>query len=996
MSRPAAAVEGLRLSPCQSRLWALLGTGDPGASPFVAQVAVELDGALDLGVLEERLAAAARRHEMLRTLFPRPAGLREPVQVVGDPEPVYLRRLDAVPGEGSAGARALLEAERRQGFDLAAGPVLRAAVAALPGGGHLLILSLPALAADGGTLATLLEGVLDLPRPPAGDPVQHYEFSEWQHELLADEEAADGRRFWQERCPKGAGTLRLPGLRAADGRSPFRPEVVPAALDATRARRFAEVAAGLRAAPEELLLACWLTLLRRLGGAWEGQVGRLASARDQEDLAGVLGPLSWHVPVGPGAAPPAALGELVGRVAGDLDEASSWKECWLAVAAAGGPEPEAGFAFTPWPRWRGGPAGRAVVRAQNLCLGRFAVELSAWWQEDGLLALDLRFDPARLDRPDAEFLSERLLRLIDALLAHRSPPEAAPGRLPLLDDVERGRLLTAAAGAARPYPLEGGVLDLFEERVRRAPGAPAVLEGRRTTSYGELAGGADALGRRLAERGAGPERLVGLHLERSTELLTAVLAVWRTGAAFLPLDPDDPPERTAGILRDAAPALIVTAEALRGRLPEEVSGRALAIAGAEGDENGPGGAGEGATPRRLHPDGLAYVLFTSGSTGRPKGVAVPHRGLTNYLCWCRETYPVPPGSRVPLHSPVAFDLTLTSLLLPLVTGGAVEVVPPAGGLDALGEAVEEGAPDLVKLTPSHLELLASRAGWEGGRGPGALVLGGEALRGESVGPWRRRRPDLRLFNEYGPTEAVVGCVAYEIPPGEVEAGPVPIGAPIANARAYLLDEHLAPVPQGVPGEIWVGGVGLARGYLGRPGLTAERFVPDPWSGERGARLYRTGDLGAARRDGALEYLGRVDHQVKIRGVRVEPGEVEAALRTHPAVREAVVTAPPGPDGRPRLVAYLVTASPPPDASALREHLARRLIEPMIPSAFEVLDALPLTASGKVDRGALPAPGSARPELAGRYEAPRNAGEETLAAIFAEALGLDRVGVHDSF
>jgi acyl-coenzyme A synthetase/AMP-(fatty) acid ligase/aryl carrier-like protein len=383
---------------------------------------------------------------------------------------------------------------------------------------------------------------------------------------------------------------------------------------------------------------------------------------------------------------------------------------------------------------------------------------------------------------------------------------------------------------------------------------------------------------------------------------------------------------------------------------------------------------------------------------------VPHRAVVNYLSWAAEAYRAREGRGAPLHSPLGFDLTVTSLFLPLLNGGTVVLTPEDRGVDALaGLLRREGSFSLLKVTPAHLALLGQALADADLAGRlGTLVVGGEALLGEHVAPWRERLGGTLLVNEYGPTEATVGCCVYPVPAEGALAGAVPIGRPIANTRLHLLDASLRPVPEGVPGELYIGGDGLARGYLGRPGLTAERFVPDPFAGRDtaagpGSRLYRTGDLVRLLPDGNLEFLGRNDHQVKIRGVRIEPGEVEAVLAGHPGVGETAVTVREDTPGDRRLAAYFVARQEPaPNVDELRRFLAERLPDALVPSVFVPLPALPLTANGKLDRAALPAPGSQRPDLEREYVAPRTPLEETLAGLWSEVLGIDRVGVLDSF
>jgi amino acid adenylation domain-containing protein len=534
---------------------------------------------------------------------------------------------------------------------------------------------------------------------------------------------------------------------------------------------------------------------------------------------------------------------------------------------------------------------------------------------------------------------------------------------------------------------------LFEQQVARNPEAVAVAFGSRRVSYRELNERANQVAHRLRGRGVGPDVLVGVCLNRSPELVVALLAVWKAGGAYVPLDPAYPPERLSFMIGDAQTLVLLTEEKCRP-LFSAVDG-AICL-----DTDWPVLAGEGAENPvpAAQPSDLAYVIYTSGSTGRPKGAMIVHRGLVNYLWWAIAAYAVEPGRSVPVHTSVSFDLTVTSLFTPLLAGGTVELLPEdVGAQNLLAALLREGGRSLVKITPAHLELLGHEIATTQVAGMSrALVIGGENLLAENLRLWREHAPETRLINEYGPTETVVGCCIHEVQPDDPRGGPVPIGRPIANTQLYVLDMDLAPAPLGAIGELYIGGAGVARGYLNRPALTAERFLPDPFSGVPGARLYKSGDLARYRPDGTLEYLGRADDQVKIRGYRVELGEIEATVATHPQVRSCTVLAREDEPGDRQLVAYVV---PRDDdglrAEELRAFLREKLPEYMVPARFVYLDALPLTPNGKVDRKAL-LPPPREVSGAGEGGAPRTETETRVEAIWSELLKVDGIGVQDDF
>ncbi|MDQ5848752.1 MAG: amino acid adenylation domain-containing protein [Pseudomonadota bacterium] len=522
--------------------------------------------------------------------------------------------------------------------------------------------------------------------------------------------------------------------------------------------------------------------------------------------------------------------------------------------------------------------------------------------------------------------------------------------------------------------------ELFEQQAARTPDAVAVVFGNETLTYGELNQRANQTAHYLRKRGVGPDILVGVCMERTPLLVTALLGVWKAGGAYVPLDPAYPQDRLEFMLGDANARVLITDRRSRRLFPLAEEGTVCL------DLHAPliGRESTGNPAPLATPSNLAYVMYTSGSTGKPKGAMIVHSGLTNYLAWAIEAYGVKAGGSVPVHSSISFDLTVTSLYPALLVGGQVELLPEDSGAQNLLAALRrQGGRTLVKITPAHLDLLRQQLRPEEAAGlTHCFVIGGENLLAESLRFWREHAPSTRLINEYGPTETVVGCCVYEVKPGDPHHGPVAIGSPIANTQLHVMD-----------GELYIGGAGVARGYLNRPELTIERFVPDAFSGVPGARLYKTGDLARTRVDGSFEYLGRADNQVKVRGYRIELGEIEQVLAGHPCVGAAAVLAREDTPGNKQLVAY-VTASRPGNAVALYEFLKERLPEYMVPTQIVFLDALPLTQNGKVDRNALPAP-SGEDAAAGReFAAPCTSTERALAEIWRELLAIERIGIHE--
>jgi amino acid adenylation domain-containing protein len=553
---------------------------------------------------------------------------------------------------------------------------------------------------------------------------------------------------------------------------------------------------------------------------------------------------------------------------------------------------------------------------------------------------------------------------------------------PALTDQERHRVLYEWNDTRVDFP-DVCAHELFEQQVARDPDAVALMWKGQHLTYGELNQRANQVAHHLRARGVGPEVLVGVALERTPELVVALLAVWKAGGAYVPLDPSYPQQRLSYMVGDADVRVLLTAARIRHLFPS-AKDKAVCL-----DSDWPVLSRESTDrPRNLAgPANLAYVMYTSGSTGRPKGAMILHRGLVNYLCFAVKAYGAEPGGSVPVHTSISFDLTVTSLFTPLMAGGRVELLPEDVGAQHLLTALRSAKNrTLVKITPAHLELLSQQLSPGEAQGMArTLVIGGENLLAESLRLWREAAPSTRLINEYGPTETVVGCCIYEVQAGDPASGSIPIGRPIANTQLYVLDDDLQPVPPGVVGELYVGGAGVARGYLNQPEMTRQRFLLDPFAGPGGARMYKTGDLARRREDGLLECLGRIDDQVKVRGYRIELGEIEATLAGHPDVRSCAVLAREDMPGDKQLVGYVVAkdgASP--VAKGLQAFLKERLPEYMAPAQFVFLDAFPLTPNGKIDRKGLPAPfqrgaAAAPPPAAPQPATPANEPAESAPA-----------------
>ncbi|MET0395341.1 MAG: amino acid adenylation domain-containing protein, partial [Longimicrobiaceae bacterium] len=819
---------------------------------------------------------------------------------------------------------------------------------------------------------------------------------------LERQERSRAEEFWRRTLAGFSDPTPLPALRHVPGVSDNRGAgTAMLTLSPERTRALQEQARGWGVTMSTLVQGAWGLLLGRYAGESDVVFGATVSGRPAE-LPGVeetVGLFINAVPVRVRLNGDAQLREWLAELQKEQVEAREHEYAPLVEVHKWSEVPGGRPLFDSMVVFENFPVEQAVGEAAKGLGGLRVRPTGAREQANYPLLLsvvsaaqlkaEIRYDRARVDVEAVGRLVEHLDVLLEAVAAH---PGRRLSEVSLLRESERAQLL--AGSRAEPLELQPTyVHEMISAQAERTPGAPAVSFGDGTLSYAELESGANRLAHHLRRLGVGPDTRVGICLERSLDMVVGVLGVLRAGGAYVPLDPSYPAERLAYMMEDAALGVLLTREGLLDGLPQH-GARAVCL---DRDAAEIARQSAAAPESRLWPESLAYVIYTSGSTGRPKGVEIVHRGLGNYLGWAAAAY-AGEGRGAPVHSSLTFDLTVTSLLVPLVRGERVVLTDEAEGVEGLARVLrEEPGFTLVKLTPAHLGLLAEQlTEAEAAAAARTLVVGGEALPAELAAYWRRVAPDTALVNEYGPTETVVGCSVYRVPDESVR-GSVPIGRPIAGTQLYVLGGEMQLAPVGMTGELYVGGPGVARGYLGRPGLTAETFVPDPFGGEAGARLYRTGDRARWRMDGELEYLGRIDAQVKVRGFRIEPGEIEAVLLEQEAVREAVVLVREDAPGQKRLVAYVAPQEGAElAADGLRARLVERLPEHMVPVAFVTLESIPLTSNGKVDRRALPRPESTGIERSQAYEAPRDGLEETITALFEEVLGVSGVGLHDNF
>ncbi|KOX05327.1 hypothetical protein ADL04_06535, partial [Streptomyces sp. NRRL B-3648] len=972
----------------------LSADGGPLAYHRVSSVRMGADEPFSREPLHRAVQELVRRHEALRTTVDAES-FGTPLQLVWATAPVPLRVVDLTGLDPDGQDRALRETlaeESRTPLPHDTAPLLRLLVHRLGAGAWQLTVTQSHLIVDGWTFATLRGELLALYRAfRDGDPVPPYEppavrFADTVAAELTALASEEDDAYWRE-AVTGHVPFALPdGWGDGPGGARDGYQVRVPVGDLTEGLRALAAAAGVPV--KSVWLAAHLKVLAGLTPETRFSSGVVTHCRPEAPGADRVYGTHLNTLPFPAGPLPARWREWVRQV---FDrELEVWRHRHFPMPAVqhrygdGARLVQVYFSYEDFGAADTAPARDGDGGAMGSSHDEFPLAVTAGGEE---IVLDV--DGRVIGRAHGA----RLVSLYRTVLEAMAADPDGDARTAVLPDGERELLARWSARPAEPPAwLPPG---RFEEWARRTPGATAVVVDDEAVPYGELDAAANRIAHELRALGVGAGATVGLLLGRGRDLPAALLGVWKAGAAYLPLDASFPPERLGRLLTDSGAAALVTESAHTADGTPFFDGPLVLL---DRDRERIEARPDTAPERADDPDGVAYVIYTSGSTGRPKGVQITHRGLANFLRYMADTYLADGTHGAPVFSSVAFDMAVAGLLAPLMAGRTVHLFPHHRQLDELGAWLAKSGPfDFVELTPGHLELISAQSGGETASPIArALVVGGETVTARSVA---QARPLLdaggRVVNSYGPTEASVVSNEFVVPdpfPGES----VPVGGPLPGVTAHVLDAWLNPVPLGVTGELYIGGAGVARGYAGRPGPTAERFVPDPY-GPPGARLYRTGDLARVLPDGSVDFLGRGDGQVKIRGYRIEPGEIEAVLVRHPGVADArVVRWGDGPSDA-RLVAYLVAdgQGAPPAADELRELLSRQLPAYMVPSAFVTLDALPLTANGKLDRHRLPAPDDTAYGRRGT-EAPHTPTEQWLAGVWAEVLDVERVGRTDRF
>ncbi|MFG6107337.1 amino acid adenylation domain-containing protein [Leptothoe sp. EHU-05/26/07-4] len=986
---PPSEIAGYRLSPQQQRLWRLQQRY-PG-QPFRASLRLRSPQPYAAAKLSTALQQLIDRHEILRTTFSTLPGMTMPLQVIAETlssQSVLTQHNDAT--LSTEVVEAQVQTLLAQSFDWVKGPLFQ--VHWIQRGEYdELLFNLPALCADGATLSLLANEFQQFYGETPGEtsqinqepPLQYADLAEWQTDLLAGEDTAAGRSYWRRSSNLEQVIQRLPLERSADSTvaDTVHLQVHSVVLPVEQTQTLYLWADQQGVTVDEVCLTLWQILIARLTEQSTFTLGYSCDARQHyEELQTACGPLTRDLPLQVDLQPNQSFATLVAHVHQKLEEIKPWQDCfaWENV------QDEAGWFPMSFGMQSASPDEFSLetlspvkVMAANALLEPSMLKLVCR-SAANTLTLDWLYDASRLELWAIQQIQNHWQTLMIAAIA---APEMTISQLPLLSAPERQALLVDFNQATSQPCGYTSLHQWFEAQAVQTPNHPAVRFEADCLTYGQLNSRANQLAKMLQQQGVTSESVVAVALPRCLDWVVAILGILKAGGAYLPLDPHLPTERFQTICQDAAVVQVLTWSEWCDRMPETVPTHCLDTPWDKTD-----------TENLLHqtaPEHLAYVIYTSGSTGQPKGVAVEHRHILNYVQGILPQLGLEADAHYGLVSSVAADLGNTVLFAALCTGGCLHLIDDDRALQpsALADYCRQYPLDCLKIVPSHLGALLSDESAAVWLPHHCLVLGGEAAPGSLVAEIRRYRPQLKLLNHYGPTETTVGVLTYTVPEHFEPATTLPLGQPLPNIQVYVLDPHHQPVPVGIPGEIYVGGAAVSRGYLNRPDLTTERYITNPFAP---GRLYRTGDRARHLPSGQLEFLGRIDDQIKLRGFRIELGEIAAVLQQHLAVQQAIVLLRKETE-TPQLVAYAI--APTTSVEDLRTYLATKLPDYMVPAAVVPLRSFPLTANGKIDRQALPAPnrGSAVEQTA-----PSSDAEKQLVAIWQDLLRTETIGIHDNF
>jgi amino acid adenylation domain-containing protein len=993
-------LEGFQLSPQQKRLWLL----QQNENIYISQVAILLEGRVNLEILKAAIQKVVDCQEILRTSFHLPSSLKVPIQVIADTSNLSWRTIDLKKLENqkqSIKLEAIFQDERHSVFSSEKNFLLHLALIALADNRQILTITLPSLYADSWTLNNLIREISQSytyylhGKELLDEPIQYLQFSEWQNELLAEEEAEIGRNYWQKQEGKPQQYFTLPFEKVNEQYREFKPDLFSVEISKESIQKINDITKNYQVEFSDFLLACWYSLVGKIINRSKIIINYLFNGRKYEELHNTLGLLAKFVPVSCSLDRSFKFCEILLEVTQNLDKAQQYQEYFLAEDI----NSDRQLLDSPFyfefeqlsDKYLTGDLSFSLYK-KYVCLEKYQIKLICLQKKD-FLRIEFHYDTNLFFREDIERLARQFQTLLENAIANS---ETTIDRLEILPPVERHQLLVEFNETQTNYPQDKCLHQLFEEQVNKTPNKIAVVFEEQQLTYAQLNSRANQLARYLKRLGVEKETLVGLYTERSLDTIVGLLGILKAGAAYLPLDTTLPKEGLAFRLQDAQVSVLLTQRSLLSK----ISTNTIQVISLDADWEIIEQESQEDPQNITRPEHLIYAIYTSGTTGKPKAVAIEHRQLINYLYAIVDRLNLPIGASYANLSTFAADLGNTVLFPALCTGGCLHIISQEKVSDpqALADYFQHHPIDCLKIVPSHLSALLTSASASSILPRQRLILGGEASSWELIKKLQKEAIDCQIFNHYGPTETTVGVLTYSFNQKiKYQSSTVPLGKPLANTKVYVLNEQLQPLPIGVPGELYIGGAGVARGYLNRPELTAEKFIKNPFLSQSQEYLYQSGDRVRYLPDGNLEFLGRTDNQIKLRGYRIELTELETVLSQHPQVQQSVVLLREDIPGEKRLVAYLVlhqkqSLSP----NNLRDYLHQKLPEYAIPAIFVEMKALPLTPNGKVARHELPIPNNDISESDKAFIAPREIIELQLTQIWEELLNIKPIGVTKNF
>ncbi len=989
-------IEGFELSPQQKYVWAL----QKNSLSYRAHLTILIEGTLNVEALKEACQKSVNQYEILRTTFHMPPELHIPIQSVSKNAIPTWQELDLSYysfEKQESFIKELSTKDEQWGFNVEAGSLLFLTLITLSAHKYILFFNLPSLCADAKSMNNLFQIIcrlyngnyqqdLDL------ENIQYVQFSAWHNELLTSEDSELGRKYWQSKKNNDFLNLKLPFEFKKAEKVEFKPQVIALTLHKNLVNNITTFIQNHKTTKFVLFLSCWQILLSRLTGQSDIVIGTICDGRPYPELERALGLFAKYLPIHSHLEEDDCFDQVLKKVDKSIIEAYSWQDFfdWEETFKVTDNSNQL-FCFD-FDEYQSNYLSNDVsflIQKQYICFAPFKIKL-ACIDKENTIDLEFHYNSTLFPGETIEILATQFNTLLDSIIINSN---LNLSKLQIISIAEKQKLLFDWNNTKVEYQNFQCIHQLFEAQVKRNPHAIAVVFEGQALTYQELNQKANQLAHYLQKLEVKPEVLVGICLERSLEIVIGLLGILKAGGAYVPLDPAYPQERLSFILADTNTPVLLTQEKLVNRLPKHI--RRVVCLDADWDNIAQESSENPVSSMIL--DNLAYVIYTSGSTGNPKGVMSNHQGISNRLLWMQDTFKLTAYDRVLQKTSFSFDVSIWELFSPLLAGANLFLAKPGGHQDTnyLVELIAEQQITIVHFVPSMLALFLQESGLEKCQSLKRVFCSGEAL-GFDLQERFFARLDAELYNLYGPTEASIEVTHWHCR-RDSNHSIVPIGRAIANTQMYILDQHLQPVPTGVVGELHIGGVGLARGYLHRPDLTAEKFISNPFSGEPDSRLYKTGDLGRYLPCGNIEYLGRIDNQVKIRGFRIELGEIEAVFNQHPAVLQATIQAQEDEVDGKRLVAYIVTNSElVPTIRELRCFLQQKLPDYMMPSVFIPLKTLPLTSSGKIDRKALATAQRLQFQPESSFVAPRTPAEEIVVNIWKQLLHLEKVGIQDNF